>query len=133
MIFIYLVICGVLFYLADLTFAKFFKKSIIQWIDDTINRIGGENLDNLWAKVILRVFIILGVPFGFFYISTILPKDSFGFWVFTILGVVFFGYAGILWLDSSSFSFPSPKVIKRVIVLLAIAFVLLFILTRMQS
>lgn len=109
MILIYAIICGILLYVVDLISVKLFKQSVVGWIENIINGIGGENV---WLKLL----IILGVPFGSFYLSTILPEDSLVFWIFTILGTVSLGYAGLAWLETSDLQFPKPKAIMLLVV-----------------
>ncbi len=104
MILIYAVIFGILLYVVDLIFVKLFKQSVVGWIENIIDSIGGENV---WIKLL----IILGVPVGSFYLSTILPEDSLGFWIFTILGIISLGYAGLAWLETSDLQFPKPKAV----------------------
>ncbi|TSC96433.1 MAG: hypothetical protein Athens101426_353 [Parcubacteria group bacterium Athens1014_26] len=104
MILIYAIIFGVLLYVVDLISVKLFKQSIVEWIENVIDGIGGENV---WV----RLLIILGVPFGSFYLSTVLPEDSFGFWIFTILGIVSLGYAGLAWIETRDLQFPKPKAV----------------------
>lgn len=55
--------------------------------------------------------IVLGTPFLAFYLTYNLPEDSFGYWAFMILGLVSVGYLGVSWLETSSFSAPTPKAI----------------------
>lgn len=104
MILIYAIICGILLYVVDLVSVKLFKQSIVGWIENIITNISGENI---WAQLL----IILGVPFGSFCLSTILPEDSLGFWIFTILGIISLGYAGLAWLETRDLQFPKPKAI----------------------
>lgn len=109
MILIYAIICGILLYVVDLISVKLFKQSVVGWIENIIDSIGGKNV---WIKLL----IILGVPFGSFYLSTVLPEGSFSFWIFTILGIVSLGYVGIAWIETSDLQFPKPKAIILLVV-----------------
>ena len=109
MILIYAIICGILLYVMDLISVKLFKQSIVGWIENIIDNISGENI---W----IRLLVILGVPFGSFYLSTVLPEDSLGFWIFTTLGIVSLGYVGIAWLETSDLQFPKPKAVILLVV-----------------
>lgn len=109
MILIYAIICGILLYVVDLISIKLFKQSVVGWIENIIDSISGENV---WIKLL----IILGVPFGSFYLSTVLPEGSLGFWIFTILGITSLGYVGIAWLETSDLQFPKPKAIILLVV-----------------
>lgn len=109
MIFIYAIICGILLYVVDLISVKLFKQSIVGWIEDIIASISGGNI---W----IQLFIILGIPFGSFYLIAVLPEGSLGFWIFTTLGVVSLGYVGIAWLETSNLQFPKSKTIILLVV-----------------
>lgn len=104
MIFIYAIILGIILYVVDFIVFKFSKQkfSIIDNIDNILDKISGENI---WV----RLLIVFGIPFLFFYLTYSLPQDSFGYWVFMILGLVFVGYLGFSWLDTRNLSIPTPK------------------------
>src|SRR3989338_9933491 len=106
MILIYAIILGIVLYATDFIVVKLSKQkfSIIGSIQNFIDRISGENI---WV----RLLVVLGTPFLSFYLTFNLPEDSFGYWVFMILGLVSAGYLGVSWLETSSFSAPAPKAI----------------------
>jgi len=106
MIFVYAIIFGIVLYVADFVMVKLSKErlSIIGSIENFIDKISGENI---W----IRLLIVLGTPFLSFYLTYNLPEDSFGYWIFIILGLVSVGYLGVSWLETSSFSVPAPKAI----------------------
>ena len=106
MILIYAIILGIVLYVADFVVVKLSKQkfSIIGSIENFIDKISGENI---WV----RLLITLGTPFLSFYLTYNLPEDSFGYWVFMILGLVSVGYLGVSWLETSTFSAPTPKAI----------------------
>ncbi len=104
MILIYAIILGIVLYGADFVVIKFSKQkfSIIGSIENFIDKISRENI---WV----RLLIVLGTPFLSFYLTYNLPEDSFGYWAFMILGLISVGYLGVSWLETSSFSAPTPK------------------------
>src|SRR3990167_3417631 len=106
MILIYAIILGIVLHVADFVAVKLSKQkfSIIGSIENFIDKISGENI---W----IRLLIVLGTPFLSFYLTYNLPEDSFGYWVFMILGLVSVGYLGVSWLETNSFSAPAPKAI----------------------
>ena len=106
MILIYAIILGIVLYATDFIVVKLSKQkfSIIGSIENFIDKISGENI---WV----RLLVVLGTPFLSFYLTFNLPEDSFGYWVFMILGLVSAGYLGVSWLETSSFSAPAPKAI----------------------
>lgn len=106
MILIYAIILGIVLYTADFVVAKLSKQkfSVIGSIENFIDKISGENI---WV----RLLIVLGTSFLSFYLTYNLPEDSFGYWAFMILGLVSVGYLGVSWLETSSFSAPTPKAI----------------------
>ena len=106
MILIYAIILGIVLYATDFVVVKLSKQkfSIIGSIENFIDKISGENI---WV----RLLVVLGTPFLSFYLTFNLPEDSFGYWVFMILGLVSAGYLGVSWLETSSFSAPAPKAI----------------------
>ena len=106
MILIYAIVLGIVLYVADFVVVKLSKQkfSIIGSIENFIDKISGENI---W----IRLLIVLGTPFLSFYLTYNLPEDSFGYWIFMILGLVSVGYLGVSWLETSSFSAPTPKAI----------------------
>lgn len=111
MILIYAIIFGILLYVLDFVLGKLSKQkfSIIGSIESFIDNISGESV---WV----RLLIVLGTPFLSFYLSNTFLENSLGFWVFTIIGVISIGYLGISWLETSSFSAPTPKAIMLFII-----------------
>jgi len=107
MILIYAIILGIVLYVADLIVVKLSKErfSIIGSIENFIDKISGENI---W----IRSLIVFGVPILSLYLAYgVFFEDSFGFWVFLILGLVSIGYLGVSWLETNNFSAPMPKAI----------------------
>jgi|GEM_PF-1502047 len=106
MILIYAVVLGIILYITDFVAIKLSKQkfSIIDSIENFIDKFSGKNI---W----IRLLIVLGTPFLSFYLAYNLPEDSFGYWMFMILGLVSVGYLGVSWLETSNFSTPTPKVI----------------------
>ncbi len=95
MIIFYAIILGVVMYTADFVVVVVTKQkfSLVGSIENLIDKISGENI---WA----RLLIVLGTPFLSFYPTYNLPEDSFGYWVFMILGLTSLGYLGVSWFEN---------------------------------